>query len=82
MNAFFDTNHLKDKYFSTEDILQLTPEYFYAYLAKKAYGKADPTYIENPTHGRSSSLEFHKKAITVLLSGMLNTILAIQPSPS
>ena len=72
MNESFVTNYPKDKYFSTEELLQLTPEHIYAYLAKKAYGKVDPTDTDNQTHGKSSSLKFHKKTINQPIRPLIN----------
>ena len=57
--------------FSIEELGQLTPEDVYRWMAVKAYGIEDPGPDDNPTDGRSSSLEYYKKAISYFMPNRL-----------
>ena len=45
-----------------EELLTVTPAQLYAFFAYKAYGIPNPNEHDNPTFGRSTSIEFHKKS--------------------
>ena len=65
LNLVNGTSHSKDHSFTDNELYELTPEKIIRYLAFLSYGKEDPDIdTEFPTHGRSSSLEFAKKAIS------------------
>ena len=58
--------------FSNEDLFLLTPESIYAYMANKVYGTPTPNYTtDNPTEGRSGTLEFAKKSISYFMPNRL-----------
>ena len=71
MNYTFGTNHPREYKFSQEELLQLKPEHIYAYMAMQVYGTPNPTDDDNPTLGRSSSLEYCKKAISFFMPNRL-----------
>ena len=71
MNHAFNTNHPKEYILSQQELLQLRPEHIYAFMAVQVYGKPDPTDDDNPTSGRSSSIEYHKKAIYYFMPNRL-----------
>ena len=50
--------------FSRDKLLAITADQVAAYLNYKAYGTPTPGPTDRPTHGRSNSLAFHKKAIS------------------
>ena len=54
----------KDHQFTNEELFRLSPEHIYAYFAKLAYGTTTPSLDDTPTHARSGTLEFAKKAIS------------------
>ena len=58
--------------FTTEELLTLQPDDLYRYGCVKVYGKPDPdTEVDKPTHGRSTSIEFLKKAISFYMPNRL-----------
>jgi len=62
-----DNGYHKDKIFSAEELSILTPWHIYTFFAKKAYGREDPGVEDNPTEGRSSTLQYYKKAISFFM---------------
>ena len=64
MNLVNGTDHPKDYTFSDDELYALHPHQILRYFAIIAYGKEEPLETDQPTHGRSSSLEFAKKAIS------------------
>jgi hypothetical protein len=67
--------------FSPDDFGEVTPEDgVYKWLAMKVYGHPDPNNDDNPTHGRSSSLEYYKKAFSYFMPNRLSTWNAIMHS--
>lgn len=68
LHAFMEFVH-KNKYnkgrtFKNRERLKITPHHVYEFMCKKVYGKLNPTNDDNPTLGRSSSLEYDKKEIS------------------
>ena len=47
-----------------EELAAITPHQLVQWLSTKAYGVPSPGPDDNPTVGRSSSLEYYKKAIS------------------
>ena len=66
-NTSFDKNHT----FTQDKLLTITPGQLYSYFATKVYGSPNPTDEDNPTKGRSSSIEFGKKAILYYMPNRL-----------
>lgn len=66
--------------FSPEELGEVTPEDVYKWMAMKVYGRPDPNNDDNPTHGRSSSLEYYKKALSYFMPNRLSTWNAIMHS--
>ena len=53
---------------SDEELSTLTPEEIYAFMAQKVFGMPNPVSGQDlPTVGRSSSIEFDKKAISYFM---------------
>ena len=50
--------------FSQEQLGELQPEDIYKWMAFKVYGRPDPNGDDNPTLGRSTSLQYYKKALS------------------
>ena len=72
MNYTNVTNHPKTHSFENHELLALTPEDIYKFMAKKAFGKPDPNLeVDQPVCGQSSSLEFTKKAISFFMPNRL-----------
>ena len=68
MNLVNGTNHSNNYNFSNDELYALCPDHIKQYLALMLYGIEDPnTEIDLPVHGRSSSLEFAKKAISFFM---------------
>jgi hypothetical protein len=58
--------YTKEMVFSADQLRDLRPGQIVQWMCKKVYGVTDPTPGDQPTHGRSASLEYYKKAIFVL----------------
>ena len=71
MNYSFGTSHPKDYDFTTEELLELKPEHIYAFMANQVYGKPNPSDDDKPLNGRSSTLEYMKKAISFFMPNKL-----------
>ncbi|KAG3128583.1 hypothetical protein PI126_g21341 [Phytophthora idaei] len=54
----------KDRVFTTEELLQITPDHLCRWMSQQAYGDAESSEEMRPVHRRSSTLEFSKKAIS------------------
>ena len=54
----------KDTEFDQEQLLGIQPFEIANWFKVKAYGKVDPGPDDHPTHCRSSSLEYWKKALS------------------
>ena len=54
----------KDRLFAPETLGELTPVQIKRWMCLKAYGTPDPTQNDHPTEGRSTSLEYYKKALS------------------
>ena len=68
MNLVKGTAHDNDYNFSNEELFTLRPAEIKRYLSLLAYGDEHPDLIEDfPTVGRSSSLEYAKKAISYFM---------------
>ena len=59
-----EVSYGKDHFFSDEELGAITPVQLKRWCCFKVYGVADPQQDDKPTQGRSSSLEFYKKAIS------------------
>ena len=67
-NLVNETNHPKDHNFTIEELYTLRPQQIKRYLCFLAYGDEFPDFdVDLPTVGRSSSLEFAKKAISYFM---------------
>ena len=53
-----------DTEFTQEQIAAITPADIKGWMCQKVYGTPNPELEDNPTLGRSSSLEFYKKALS------------------
>jgi HEPN domain-containing protein len=58
--------------FTDNQLAEITPNDLARWFCLKAYGVADPAPNANPTVGRSSSLEFYKKAISYYMPNRLS----------
>ncbi len=67
LNFTTNTTHEKNYIATQEELLALTPDHIYAYLANKAYGTPNPGIDARPTEGRSSTLEYGKKALSYFM---------------
>jgi hypothetical protein len=56
----YDKHHV----FVQQELSNITPDDLVRWMCLKAYGTAVPAEGDNPIHGRSSSLEHYKKAIS------------------
>ena len=71
-NMLHDSSLNMEHQFSNEELFSITPEHVHRYLCTKAYNKEEPNFeVDKPTHGRSSSLEFAKKAISFFMPNRL-----------
>ena len=70
-NFCHNTQYGKDHTFTKDELLTITPELIYSFCANKVYGKPNPTEEDNPTKGRSASIEFTKKAISFFMPNRL-----------
>ena len=57
--------------FSQEQLGELQPEDIYKWMAFKVYGRPDPNGDDNPTLGRSTSLQYYKKALSYFMPNKL-----------
>jgi hypothetical protein len=57
----------KDFTFDPAALAEVTPDDVYNWMAVKVYGIPDPTPQDDPIHGRSSSLEYYKKALSYFM---------------
>ena len=64
-------NYPKDHEFSTEELSSITPQQIVRFMKLKVYGTPDPPHDANPTNGRSSSLQYLKKAISYFIPNRL-----------
>jgi len=65
MNLVRDTDHPKTYEYSDEELYTLRPEEIVQFFGIIAYGNEHPNLqTDNPTNGRSSTLEYAKKAIS------------------
>ena len=67
MNLHDGTNHLKNYKFSYAQLQSLKPEDICAYMNLKAFGTPTPEEDAHPSLGRSSTLEYMKKAISFFM---------------
>ena len=68
-----ESAYLCNHILSEEELFTITPEQIYAYCGHKVYGKTNPTADNNPTLGRSSNIEFVKKALSFFMPNRLAT---------
>ena len=57
--------------FTNEELFNLTPDYIDTYLANKAIGTTQPLDTDEPSQGRSNSIEYAKKAILYFMPNKL-----------
>ena len=57
--------------YSQEDLLSITPEQLVEFCAQKVYGVSNPSEDDNPTLGRSSWVQYAKKAISFFMPNRL-----------
>ena len=63
--SFIDgAQYERDQLFTPEDLIHIMPEQVKRWMCMKVYGTPDPAETARPVYGRSSSLEFYKKAIS------------------
>ena len=71
-NRIHTTTYGTDYNLSNDQLFTITPEHVCRFLCFKAYGTESPNFAtDKPTHGRSSSLEFAKKAISYFMPNRL-----------
>ena len=70
-NFSHNTSYNKHHTFTQEELLTITPDQIYTFCAYKVYGTPNPTESDNPTKGRSNSIEFAKKAISYFMPNRL-----------
>ena len=75
-------NYPKGQQFTRNELAAITPEQLTRWMQLKVYGTADPLPTDNPTEGRSSSLEYAKKAISFYMPNRLMqwNVMAIPPT--
>ena len=56
-----------DTDFEQDVLVQIKPRDIERWMCKKVYGMTDPGLDNHPIHGRSSSLEFYKKALSYFM---------------
>ena len=61
------TQYEEDHTFTDVELGQITPEHLQQWMCFKAYGTAEPGPDDNPTHARSTSLKYYKKAISYFM---------------
>ena len=64
MNLVKGMNHPEDCIFDDDELYALLPEDILRYFALIVYGKEETLPTDQPTHGRSTNLEFAKKSIS------------------
>ena len=70
-NLALGTSHGNFYNVSNEELFNLTPDHFYAYLANKAFGTTQPWDTDKSTQGRFNSLEYAKKRISYFMPNKL-----------
>jgi hypothetical protein len=62
----------RNEEFTQEQLLTIRPQDVARWMCLKAYGTPDPAPGDNPTHGRCSSLEYYKKALSYFMPNRHN----------
>jgi hypothetical protein len=57
----------RETVFEQDVLVAIKPRDIERWMCKKAYGVTDPGLDDHPIHGRSSSLEFYKKALSYFM---------------
>ena len=71
-NLAFGTNHDASYNFSDGELFEFTPAHIYSCLALKVFGTTSPLATDKPTQGRSSTIEYSKKAISYFMLNKLS----------
>jgi hypothetical protein len=66
-----DEEYDKEHVFSQDELAPLTPADVLRWMCQQAYGTPEPGPDANPTHARSSTLMFWKKAISFFMPNRL-----------
>jgi hypothetical protein len=64
-------NYAKDQQFSRAQLGSIQPEELVRWMKRQVYGNPDAGQNDNPTHGRSSTLEYMKKAVSFFMPNRL-----------
>jgi hypothetical protein len=67
MSFVRQTPYTKDSRFTAQELGTLTPVNIKRWMCTKVYGIPNPGENDKPKHGRSSSLEYYKKAISAYM---------------
>ena len=59
-----DPPYGKEKEFTDEELIELQPTTIVGWMCLKVYGTSQPSATDLPSKGRSSSLEYYKKALS------------------
>ena len=70
-NLAFGTNYDTSYNFLNDELFELTPAHFYSYLSLKIFGTTSPLATEKATQGRSSIIEYSKRAILYFMPNKL-----------
>jgi len=66
-----DAAYDEDHEFTQNELGQITPQQLKRWMCLKVFGDPDPGAGDRPTEGRSSSLEYYKKAISYFMPNKL-----------
>ena len=66
-----DEDYDKDHEFTPEELNAIQPEEIEKWMTFMVYGVSEPGPDDNPTLGRSSSLQFYKKALSYYMPNKL-----------
>jgi Transcriptional activator of glycolytic enzymes len=72
MPFFKEVRYPKDSFFPTAMLLEITPLDILRWMKLKVYGTPNPMAQDRPTKGRSTSLEFYKKALSAFMPNKLH----------
>ncbi len=64
MSFLDNTEYANNMAYSPERLAQVTDVDVYRYLANKAFGTPEPSEVDLPDRCRSTTIKFHKKAIS------------------
>jgi hypothetical protein len=61
----------RETVFEQDVLVAIKPRDIERWMCKKVYGVTDPGLDNHPIHGRSSSLEFYKRALSYFMPGLV-----------